>query len=61
MKPLKNSRKTYNIISKVSVKVTEKKYEYEKKYIPVPIYSEMKNANMEVKFAYVVCNLKPFA
>ena len=41
--------------------MTEKKYEYEKKYIPVPIYSEMKNANMEVKFAYVVCNLKPFA
>ena len=58
MKPLKNSRKTYNIISKVSVKVTEKAVR--NIYIPVPIYSEMKNANMEVKFAHVVCNWQHF-
>ena len=54
-----NYQKTYNIISKASVKVTEKAVR--NIYIPVPIYSEMENANMEVKFAYVVCNLKPFA
>ena len=58
-KPLKNYQKTYNIISKASVKVREKAVR--NIYIPVPIYSEMGNANMEVKFAYVVCNLKPLA
>ena len=54
-----NYQKTYNIISKASVKVTEKAVR--NIYIPVPIYSEMENANVEVKFAYFVCNVKPFA
>lgn len=49
----------YNIIRKASVKVTGKVVR--NIYIPVPIYSEMENANVEVKFAYVVGNLKPFA